>query len=230
VTRYGQPMSEGESKCHVCGRAGGDARFLPRRDGAGAFTAEKVCETCVMGAVDELRAVVARAEAADDIEDDDGEAGFEFLMLHAFLATGGLEVTEELKGGVDGFAGVRQGVRALLDRLERQLMCSQCVARGPESRVRVVPAWNESAGGYVTTFRCPACLPATIDETCARVEHAAQAELDNLGAFFQRYAVFVHEWMRGDPIEKVRPLMISLVRAVGDGTMRLPLGATSSMQ
>src|SRR5215510_15404604 len=95
-----------EAPCHVCGRDGGDPRFLPRSDGDGAFTVEKVCETCVMRAVDELRAVVARAEADDDA------AELELMMLVAFLEAGGLEVTADVMGGIDGMAGVRHGVRA----------------------------------------------------------------------------------------------------------------------
>ena len=108
---------------------------------------------------------------------------------------------------------------------ERQFLCSGCLALTPESAIHVLPLFNETAGDYVTTYRCGACWLAALKETESRIgEVQDPAEIALLGAFFERHGVTLHEFKRGDPIAVVRPLMIRMIELMRLGAIRLKAG------
>jgi len=53
------------------------------------------------------------------------------------------------------------------------------------------------------------------------------AEIASIGAFFERHTIFVHEWLRGDPVASVRPLFVHLLESIASGSMTIPLGSTT---
>ena len=210
------------SICMVCGRAGAGLRPLPRPDETSPhrFTAAPVCESCVAPAVEVLRDVVRRAEVADTDEADDVDR---MVHLIAFLGSHGLEIGEA-GSGFDGQAAKRRALHAILDSLERQLICSQCWSRGPESRIHVIPYFNNTVGRYVTAFRCDGCIDGALAETIARVtEVDGPVEIDTLGDLFRSHGVFVREWMRGDPLDRLRPAMVNVLASLRGASVRLRL-------
>ena len=78
---------------------------------------------------------------------------------------------------------------------ERQILCSRCLELAPESFVHVIPFFNDSAGGYVTTYHCERCWEASLEETRARLaETNDTAEITSAADFFKRH----HAKARGD--------------------------------
>lgn len=203
-----------DEPCSLCNTGGRAVRPLPRPDEStpARFTLAPVCEPCVMQAIAELRAVVERAAA----DPDDDEAEMDMFLLVALLKRHGREITAEHTRGREGLEGIRHGLLTILDDLERRLMCSACGELIPESRATVMPWFNPQARAYVETFRCSACLPASIAESIRRVREVdGRAELDSLGECLRDHAIFVHEWLRGDPDEVVRLLFVHALQEIG---------------
>jgi hypothetical protein len=206
-------------------------RPLPRPDDRTPlrFSMAQVCEACVAPSVEALREVARRAAGGD------GETGTEvhrMLQLIAFLEANGLQIGETMMGGLPGTAGVQHGLLSLLDSLERQLICSQCWSRGPESRMHVIPYFNNSVRRYVTSFRCDACVDAALAETIARVRDLDGAsEIDTLGDLLRAHGVSVVEWLRGEPLDRLRPAMVDVLGSLrgGDLKLRLHLGESAPM-
>ena len=48
---------------------------------------------------------------------------------------------------------------------EAKFMCSRCGTVHPFSCIRVVPAWNETALDFLTSYRCMQCWVETLGET-----------------------------------------------------------------
>jgi hypothetical protein len=126
------------------------------------------------------------------------------------------------------------GVRELLDEMQandgqlgRRAMCSACGGVISERGTTVVPSWNDELRDYVTTFRCRGCLAATLDAVRARlIDPARPDEVARVCEFFKRHGIFVHEYLRGDPIDVVRPLALHMVDLIGRGAMIIPIGET----
>jgi hypothetical protein len=206
-----------EPTCRACGRAAGTLRPLPwpDEDAPQRFTTARVCERCIAPSVGALREVVRRAElagaeAADEVA--------RMLGLVAFLRRHGLAVAENAAVGLHGAPEVTRSLHAVLDSLEPQLVCSQCWSRGPQSRIHVVPYFNNSVGRYVASLRCDGCVDAALAETMARVRDVDGAsEIDTLGRLLRSHGVLVDEWARGEPLDRLRSAMISLL-----ATLRRP--------
>jgi len=133
-------------------------------------------------------------------------------------------------------AALTAGVRELLDELEAnhgtlgpRAMCSQCYGLASERTTTVIPFWNDDLTDYVTTFRCARCLPAALTELQARIAGAPDAEIVRVCEFLGRHAIFVHEYMRGDPIATVRPLVTMIVARIADRSMVIPIGPTQPL-
>jgi hypothetical protein len=103
----------------------------------------------------------------------------------------------------------------------RQVLCSGCLRLVPESEVHVIPYFNSSAQGYVTTYRCAQCWSPALEETRAQLATTEDAALiASAVAFFQRNGVFLHEALRGDPLSVVRPLLLRMIDLVRSETIR----------
>ncbi len=205
--------------CRACGRAAGTLRPLPwpDDDAPQRFSTASVCQACVVPSVEALRDVVRRAEIADA---DDADEVDRMVQLIAFLRGHGLVVAESAAGGLHA-AGVRRRLHAALDSLERQLICSQCWSRGPESKIHVVPYFNNSVGRYVISFRCDGCVDGALTETMARVRDVDGAgEIDTLGDLLRSLGVLVDEWVRGDALDRLRPAMVSVLSTLRGPAMQ----------
>jgi hypothetical protein len=197
--------------CRACGRAG-TLRPLPwpDDDAPPRFRAAPVCQRCIAPSVGALREIVRRAEIADDGDEVDRVLG-----LIAFLRGQGHAVAESAAEGMRGAPEITRSLHAVLDSLERQLICSQCWSRRPESRTHVVPYFNNSVGRYVTSFRCDSCVDGALTETMTRVRDVDGAnELDSLGCLLRSHGVLVDEWVRGGALDRLRPAMVKVLAAL----------------
>lgn len=112
---------------------------------------------------------------------------------------------------------------------ERQFACSRCFAIVPESRVHVVPGFNETLGTYVTSYRCDDCWQPTLDETAARLAASDdEEEIASLCTFLERYGVFVFEFRRGDPLPVVKQILLQTIALMKSGAVRLSAGDASA--
>jgi GNAT superfamily N-acetyltransferase len=110
---------------------------------------------------------------------------------------------------------------------ERQVLCSGCLQVKAESEIHVIPRYNSSVGGYVTTFNCEQCWLPTLEETRGRINRTEDlAEIESLARLFQRHGVYLHEFLRGDSIAVVRKLLERMLGMVRDGTIKLSIGRT----
>jgi hypothetical protein len=75
-----------------------------------------------------------------------------------------------------------------------------------------IPSWNDSAGDYVTSYRCATCAPKHLVETRDRM--VAQGD----------------EQRRGDPPSVVIPVVERMLAMLGDGSLVLPIGKTQPMR
>jgi hypothetical protein len=108
---------------------------------------------------------------------------------------------------------------------ERQFACSRCFAIVAESGIHVVPTFNESIGGYVTSFRCEECWQPSLDETAARIAAAEnEDEIAALCAFLERHGIFLFEFRRGDALPAVRMLLERALVTMKSGSIRLTPG------
>lgn len=199
--------------CRACGRAAGTLRPLPwpEEDARLRFSAAPVCESCISPSVQALREVVRRAEIADA---DDADEVERMVQLITFLRARGMAVAESAADGLNE-AAVRRSLHAVLDSFERQLVCSQCWSRGPESKIHVVPYFNNSVCRYVTSFRCDGCVDGALAETMARVRDVdGEGEIDTLGDLLRSHGVFVDEWVRGEALDRLRPAMVNVLASL----------------
>jgi hypothetical protein len=108
---------------------------------------------------------------------------------------------------------------------ERQFACSRCFAIVAESGIHVVPTFNESIGGYVTSFRCDACWQPSLDETASRIAAAENDdEIASLCTFLERHGIFLFEFRRGDALPAVRTLLERTLVMLKSGSIRLTPG------
>ena len=104
---------------------------------------------------------------------------------------------------------------------ERQVFCSACFEVVPESRVHLVPFFNDDVRKYVETYRCEKCVESALDQTRSRFEATDDlAEITSAAAFFEAHAVFILEHRRGDPISVVRKCLLALLDKLRSGQLR----------
>ena len=114
------------------------------------------------------------------------------------------------------------------DDEERQVLCSACLQVFPESAIHVIPWFNDSAGGYVTTYRCEGCWLPSLAETRARLSTTQDdAEIASAAEFFERYGYFIHEYRRGDPMEIVGHILLHMLGMMERGDIRLSIGPSA---
>jgi hypothetical protein len=114
------------------------------------------------------------------------------------------------------------------DDEERQVMCSRCLEVVPESRIRVIPHYNDTPAMYVTTYRCEPCFLPSLDETRARLVGSDDTEeIASLAAFFERYGLVIHEARRGDPVAVVRKVLGRTLDLLRENVIRLSIGPTA---
>jgi hypothetical protein len=110
---------------------------------------------------------------------------------------------------------------------ERQVLCSGCLQVNAESSIHLIPRYNSRAGGYVTTFNCEQCWRPTLEETRGRLMSTEDlAEIESLARLFHRHGVYLHEFLRDDPIADLRWLLDRMLSMVGDETIKLSIGRT----
>jgi hypothetical protein len=108
---------------------------------------------------------------------------------------------------------------------DRQILCSSCLQIFSESLVHVIPYFNSSVNGYVTTYRCEQCWIPALEETRARLASTQdEAEIASAANFFQRHGVHIHEFMRGDPASVVRKILLRMIDLLGSEGLRLSIG------
>jgi hypothetical protein len=112
---------------------------------------------------------------------------------------------------------------------ERRVLCSRCLDVVEESRISVLPSYNDEAGGYVTAYRCERCRQASLDAARARLADSADAdEVASLAGWFERYNIFLHEFRRGDPLAVVRALLGRMLDLLEAGAIRPAIGPASA--
>lgn len=223
-------MSEAEC-CEVCGASVGatELRRVPRRRDDGVVEAQ-VCVPCVAAVLDEVRTLLA-----DDDGADFSDAVMAGLVLAVWFRSRGVADAALAKDRAP--RELLAAVRDLLDELQagggklgRRALCSACLGVTAERAITVVPAWNDELCDYVTTFRCPGCLADTIAQTRARLADPARPdEVARVCEFFKRHTIFVHEYLRGDPLDSVRPLALHLLDLVGRRALIIPIGETVTL-
>ena len=110
---------------------------------------------------------------------------------------------------------------------ERQVFCSACFELAPESRVHLIPFFNDDVRKYVDTYRCEKCVESALDQTRSRLEATDDlAEIASAATFFEVHSVFILEHRRGDPILVVRKCLLALLDQLQSGHLRLGIGVT----
>ncbi len=107
----------------------------------------------------------------------------------------------------------------------REAVCSNCLALVPEAQTHVLPLFNETVERFVTTYRCDKCWPAALAE--ARAHLAASDDADEIASFadvLAGHAVFIHEYMRGDPARVVKAMCLRMLGLMESGAVRLSIG------
>jgi hypothetical protein len=111
------------------------------------------------------------------------------------------------------------------DGEERQVCCSGCLQIFPESLIHVIPYFNDSVAGYVTTYRCEQCWIPSIEETRTRLADTKNdAEIISAAAFFQRHGIYIHEFLRGDPPSAVRKDVLRLIDLLRSEDLHISIG------
>ena len=101
---------------------------------------------------------------------------------------------------------------------ERAVLCSACLRVHPESAIRVFPRYNSDVGGYITNYTCEPCGMPSLQETRDRIRTTEDlVEIESLALFFHRHGVYVHEFLRGDPMAVVRILLDRMLVMVEAG-------------
>jgi hypothetical protein len=103
---------------------------------------------------------------------------------------------------------------------DHQTVCPGCAASG--FPIHILPSFDDEANGYVALRRCERCWGPYLDETRSRIARAQDwSELESLGIFLERRAVFLHEFRRGDPLPVVRTLFGRMIDLIQSGAIRL---------
>jgi hypothetical protein len=111
------------------------------------------------------------------------------------------------------------------DDEERQVFCSGCLQVFPESQIHLIPYFNDSVNGYVTTYRCEQCWKPALDETRTRLASTKdEAEIFSAGAFFQRHGVYILEFLRGDPAPSVQKVVLGLIDKLRSDDLHIAIG------
>src|SRR5262245_36106129 len=107
----------------------------------------------------------------------------------------------------------------------RQVFCSGCFTVLLESKIHLIPCYNDALRNYVTTYRCESCWLDSIDETRERIELTeSSSDIELAAEFFKRHAVFIHEYLRGDPPEDVKRALLRLIDLMKTGGLKLRIG------
>jgi hypothetical protein len=107
-----------------------------------------------------------------------------------------------------------------------ETFCTRCFEVVTESRIHVIPFYNASVRGFVTTHRCDRCWLASLDETRARLESTTDEwEVASVALFFERHGHFLHEFRRGDPTSVVKGLLSHILDMLRSGAIRLHIVA-----
>jgi hypothetical protein len=110
---------------------------------------------------------------------------------------------------------------------ERQVLCSACLQVHPASAIHVFPRYNGDVGRYIAIYHCTQCGMPPLEETRDRIRTTENlAEVESLARFFQRHGVYLHEFLRGDPIDVVRKLLDRMLVMVEAGDIKLSVGRT----
>src|SRR5260370_14155177 len=113
---------------------------------------------------------------------------------------------------------------------DRDVFCSGCYEIFPEPDIHVVPSFNDSAGDFVTSYRCGKCWLSALDDTVARVRSAESlTQLALLAAFFERHSIVLHEFRRGDPMDVVQPLLLQMLELIRTQRVKLRIGPASPL-
>jgi hypothetical protein len=98
----------------------------------------------------------------------------------------------------------------------------------PESAIFVLPWFNERVRRFVTTYRCRDCWPASLEQAIATLTATEDAaEIASAGEVFRDHAVFIHEYLRGDPPATVKPLLLRTFELLRSEELRLKIGKTA---
>jgi hypothetical protein len=109
--------------------------------------------------------------------------------------------------------------------MDRQVVCSQCLEIVDEPAVHVLPWFNDDMDAFVTTYRCEACWPSSLEQTRARIAATDDwTDLASAAEVLRNHGVFIAEYMRGDTVPVVRQLLLHLIGMLRDGDLRLPIG------
>jgi len=206
--------------CATCNTpvSGEDFRVIPTASG-GTLTDGIYCEAHWATALETVRSALATAST------EDFEQMMQAALLRAYFGGRGIRTKKgnELDGlGITDVEKLLAGVAARGGFWWRQVMCSTCMETLRELDITTIPSWNDSAGDYVTSFRCATCAPKDLAETRDRM--IAQGDVARVCAFFERHGTFIHEHRRGDPPSVVIPLVERLLAMLGDGSLVLPIG------
>ena len=110
---------------------------------------------------------------------------------------------------------------------ERQVFCSACLQVHPELAIHVFPRDNDDVGGYIAIYHCEQCGMPSLQEARDRIRTTEDlTEVESLARFFQRYGVYLHEFLRGDPMAVVRKLLDRMLVMVEAGNIKLSVGRT----
>jgi hypothetical protein len=107
----------------------------------------------------------------------------------------------------------------------REAICSGCLKVVPEAQTHVLPFFNDSLARFVTTYRCDDCWPGALTGTRARLTASENAEeIASFAEVLAGHAVFIHEYMRGDPAPVVKALELRMLEMMESGAVRLSIG------
>ncbi|HXC27094.1 MAG TPA: hypothetical protein VNV38_03995 [Stellaceae bacterium] len=114
------------------------------------------------------------------------------------------------------------------EEAERQVLCSRCLEVFAESQIHVIPWFNETAERYITTYRCEQCWLPSLAETRTRLSVMQdEAEIADAAEFFKRNGYFIHEYLRGDPMDVVRRILVHMLGMMERGDIRLSIGPSA---
>jgi hypothetical protein len=113
-----------------------------------------------------------------------------------------------------------------LEGSERSVFCSGCYNVFPESKIHVIPHFNETVMNYVTTYRCNECWLSALDDTTKRLARASANELAQVAEFFGRHNVSVDESAGGNQPEVLRAVLLRMIELIRTEVLKLTIGET----
>ncbi len=215
------------TNCHQCNAAltGNNWRLLPTA-GDDALVDAYFCEACWPTALATVRHALVTADASE----------FEDLMQAAFIRAylQARDIKLASPNDLPHPGGLAADALRWLDQIKarggfwwRQVMCSGCYQTSRELNITTIPWWNSDAGAYLSTYQCPTCLPTGIADTRARLARNANNDVVLICALLERYAVFVHEYRRGDAADTLIPIVDAVLTKLAEGSLVLPIGAVA---